>query len=242
MRAQIILLVCLFSSFYSLSNADQSNEDLTTITYDNLAYNEWTDHVQAFKHFFQLYHVNSFLELGLGRSTKYFLDNCDFVTSVELVISSTRFTADIWYNKMFRMLSSQYQNWTPLIYLFPITVDTANSFAVHGCNIEPIDARYIEDIQKMTDQLCLRDTFDVVFIDPAIHLQGDLVNSFFNKIDIIIAHDTNFNSQIYGWHKINPPSDYETVHFNYGSGTTFWIKNDKKELIQSLKIAFKKYN
>lgn len=80
-----------------LSSSLPPQEPVEQITYEYLKSSNWTDHVQSFEKLFQIMEVKSFLEFGVGKGTKYFLDNCKQVTSVELVIHDRIVDIVPWY-------------------------------------------------------------------------------------------------------------------------------------------------
>jgi hypothetical protein len=218
----------VFSFFFSslifiYSICESKNEEL----YSN---NSYTDHVQAFKRIFENEHINNFLEFGLGEGTGYFLDNCDFVTSVEIVPPNSNL---YWLNYCKTKFSS-YKNWNPILYAYPSTINIANETAKKSLDPCLYDSSYILDIKTLIQGLFKNKKYDLAFIDPGIFLCGDIVNELFNKVDIIVAHDTNDLPKCYGWNKIFHPSNYAKIVFSGGCGTTFWINKEKKELIKKL--------
>jgi len=70
---------------------------------------------------------------------------------------------------------------------------------------------------------------DLVFVDCGIHCRGAIVQYLFNKVNIIVSHDTGQNNHEgrkdpYGWELVKPPENY-THKFYTGLGTTIWKYN-----------------
>lgn len=84
-------------SLCSAQTIETQKIDLSQVNYETLANNNWTDHVRAFRCLFAVTHINHFVEFGMGVGTKYFLDHCDHVTSVEISIPSRSSRIDPWY-------------------------------------------------------------------------------------------------------------------------------------------------
>jgi hypothetical protein len=205
------------------------------LSYETLAADPWTDHVRSFRELFVMEDVHTFLEFGLGRGTKFFLDNCDQVTSVELCTESRRSDIEPWYQKS-RELFRHYSNWNASIHFFSNTFDLADQRAHEQFDPETFDSTYLTEINALCDQLFQNQHFDVAFVDPGTHIRGDIVNALFNRVDIIAAHDTACTlHRMFGYYKIKCPDNYVKLVSNYGSGITFWIKKDKKDLIETLK-------
>lgn len=203
-------------------------------SFEALANSEWTDHVRVFRKLFDLYPVSSFLEFGVGLGSKFYLENCSHLTSIELVLKDRYSFVVPWYIDCLDLFAS-YSNWSPSLHAFSDVVNQANQRAISGIDPASQDLRYLLEINQFLDELFFDKKFQVAFVDPGIHIRGDLVNALFGRVDIIGAHDTNFNSAVYGWYKVVTPPDYEKISFPHGSGTTLWIKKDKQHLIDLLK-------
>lgn len=208
--------------------------DLNQITYESLQQNAFTDHVRAFRALFDFYPIASFLEFGLGLGTKFFLDHCDQVTSIELLVKNRHSFVIPWYCDCLDLFKN-YSNWSPRLHVFSNRVNEANDLAIRNLNPELYNSDYLREIDSFFDELFQNSHFDLAFVDPGMHIRGDLVNALFNRVEIIAAHDTNFNSASYGWYKIQTPENYEKISCNYGSGITFWVSKEKKDLIHYLK-------
>lgn len=209
-------------------------EDLEKLTYETLANSGWTDHVQAFQKLFQMQKVGSFLEFGMGLGTKFFLENCSHVTSIDLTIKKRYPNILDWHFDCLDLYRS-YNNWSPALKCFSNLVNQADALAEKGIDPATSNGNYLVEINQFLDEIFSENQYDVAFVDPGFLLRGDLVNSLFGRVDIIAAHDTNFLNDVYGWSKIKTPENYEKIVFAHGSGTTFWIIKTRKFLIDQLK-------
>jgi hypothetical protein len=163
--------------------------------------NNFTDWKPAFKALFSIIKINRLIELGMGKGTKLFIDNCDYVKSVEL--AATQNHKD-WYKKCIQEYSQK--NWHHELF------ETKDDYSRELAN--KINKVYSEK-------------YDLVFIDPGIHCRAKLVNLAFGKIPIIVTHDTNFGYEDYEWGLLESPKDYTKVIYTAGQGTSFWIRDKK---------------
>lgn len=118
-------------------------------------------------------------------------------------------------------------------------MNVANELAISFVDAETTDPAYLTVISKFYDRVFKHRYFDLVFVDPGMHLRGDFVNGLFGRADIIAAHDTNALSGAYGWYKIRAPDDYEQIVVPHGSGVTFWVRKNRARAIQHLQNALK---
>ena len=213
----------------------------------------YTDHIVHFRKIFELIKVRTFLEFGVGFSTKYFLDHCDKVISVEFVTDGY---SPIWqqeclhlYQNSSNWVSISYfsgyngdMNWAPYKYMGSEAVFKANAYqcSTHK-NYALIDDFYLIELDAFIKNVFKSHNITITFVDPGIYLRGDLVQLLFNQSPIIIAHDTFFRADgikddVYGYSRIATPSNYREIYLPGGQGTTVWIQiNDKtQELIQQL--------
>src|SRR5262249_53075685 len=89
------LIMSISTQLHAQTSTTQQECD--AITYEKLAQDPWTDHVVCFQELFSQTHITSFLEFGLGRATKYFLDNCESVTSIELSVEDRASRIEPWF-------------------------------------------------------------------------------------------------------------------------------------------------
>ncbi len=235
------LIRCSITAALSLLPLGQpiyGSETLDLFTYEALAGSEWTDHVRAFRKLFEVEKVDAFLEFGVGLGTKFFLDQCSKVTSIELLVKD-RYTYVIpWYCDCLDLFR-KYSSWSPSLHIFSQAVNDANNLAINNVNPEIYRQDYLIEMNQFLDQVFKNGHYDVAFVDPGMHIRGDLVNALFGRVDIIAAHDTNFNSACYGWYKVETPENYEKITCSFGSGITFWIVKSREDLIRKFKTALK---
>lgn len=228
--------MCLFLTILSAQtlNALQAYT-IDDITYESLANNDWTDHVRAFRCLFAVETISSFLDFGTGRGTKFFLDQCDHLTSYEISTNSRNMSE--WYQASLTAYVN-YKNWTPVHIFASENFDYFN--VDYGRNYHDIHlrnsieyAKYLLEVQSICDAALSMGPYDAAFIDPGIVTRADFVNCLLGRVDIIAAHDTR--DWIYGWARIKDDPDYEKIRFLRGCGVDFWIKKDRQDLIRALK-------
>lgn len=219
----LLLMIWCKSALFSV--------ELDDIDYNFLVSNPWTDSAQHFRKLFHHAHIGSLLEFGIGYSTKYLLDHCEKVTTCEILLPGQ--TAYKFYHIL--DVLGEYPNWKPILKHGNFSMQKANLFSVDYRKDPALqDATYILEIKEICDDLFRDEQFEVAFVDPGFHMRGDLVNELFDRVPIIVAHDTNIAPEIYGWNKIYTPSNYEKIIFTEGQGVTFWIQKDKTALISAL--------
>lgn len=257
-----ILSILISMTFFSVGSAyDFSITKADDITYDWLVKigNETgtMDHVPHFKELFQNLKVRTFLEFGVGYSTKYFLDSSSKVISVEIVTPGSG-PGNL---KQFLSLYEEYSNWVPIAFFSGFLGDPSfapykhlGSDAVYKAaayqNATHKDYALIDDFYRIELNAFIKNlvrfhNIDVAFVNPAgAHLRSDLVELLFDKVPVIIAHHTNCRKQgiindVYGYSRLKTPDNYEEIFFSTGQGTTAWIlKNEEyQELINEL-IAY----
>ena len=213
-----------------------------------------TDYVPHFKKIFKKFKVRTCLEFGVGYSTKYFLDSCNKVISVEFVTSGYGPVGIKKFLELYRGYSnwfpivyfSGYQGdmtWAPFKYLGTESVHKANSYqSATNRNYARIDNFYIKEMDAFIDRLAQVNTIDISLVSGGFYLRGDLVQMLFGKVPVIVAHHTCFRSSsvkddCYGYSRVTTPEDYEEIYIAAGQGTTVWIvKNEEfKELAEELR-------
>jgi len=214
-----------------------------------------TDHVSHFRKIFNKFKVKTCLEFGVGYSTKYFLDSCNKVISIEFVTSGYGPAVMKRYIELYR----GYSNWLPIVYFSGYRGDMtwapfkylgtegihkANSYqCATKRNYARVDSLYIKELDAFIDRLVQANTIDISLVSGGgFYLRGDLVQLLFGKVPIIVAHDIYSRSvgvkdDPYGYSRIITPVDYEEIYIPAGKGTTVWIsKNDEfSELAEELK-------
>lgn len=216
-----------------------------------------TQHILLFKKLFEVTKVKALLEFGLGYPTKYFLDHCNKVISVDIITHG--YGPGIM--QKFLKIYADYSNWIPIAFfsgyigwdyswapykhLGSESVYKATSYqhASHK-DYAKIDDFYLVELNAFITSLLKYNKVDVAFVGHAIFLRGDIVQLFFDKIPIIIAHNSDKRNEmdlddIYGLSRVVAPDNYEEIFFPTEGGTTAWII--KKEKYAGLIDAFKKY-
>jgi hypothetical protein len=188
-----------------------------------------------FSEIFRNMKIGSILEFGLGVGTRYLLDHCEKLTSVEL--SKGDFNKS-WYDKTCEELK-EYSNWKCDYIDLPEDIKDADDMAQKF--LFPLDdLSYLKSLKKVTDPYLKNKKYDIIFVDAGIHTRGDLVNLSFGKADIIAAHDTSRMSErviqnIYGYNIVKVPDNYTEIYYGCTyMGTTLWIENSNLELIEHM--------
>lgn len=230
------------------------------ITYDWLVkYGDDTglsDHVPHFRRIFDKYKARTFLEFGVGYATKYFLDSCNKVISVEFVTSVCRPDPMRKFLELYR----GYSNWIPIVYFSSCPGDVtwapykylgteavfkANSYQPTGRSYARIDGFYLKELDAFIDRLLQAHAIDIAFVSGGgLYIRGDLVELLFGKVPVIVAHHTSFRKpgvkeDLYGYSKVVTPEDYEEIYISAVQGTTVWIK--KTDEFRELAEEMKKY-
>jgi hypothetical protein len=242
----LLSLLCIHQSVISheLDNSIGKAED---ITYDWLVHygdvSAVTNHIPHFKKIFKLLKVKNFLEFGMGFSTKYFLDNCNKVISVEFITDGC---GPEWIKK-YLDLYKNYSNWIPIGYFSAYQGDTnwvkakylaSEALAKAGYyqtvnhkNYALINDFYLVELNSFIVNLLKSHKVDVAFADPGTSLRGDVVQLLFNKVPVIAAHNTHCRhigqkDDVFGYSRIITPENYEEIYIS--DGFTVWvIKNEK---------------
>lgn len=267
METNGMFLIC-FAQFFFLAtiatplasalwihDAEDITEEFLTQTGDSVHY---TEHVGHLKHVFQKMPIRTFMEFGVGFSTKYFIDKSQHVISVEFV---TPGTGPEWI-KYCLQLYRNYTNWTPIVYFSGQGLDTswapkkyigldsvyhaAAYQPAHRLSYAPIDASFLDDLEIFVEKQCSLYDIDMAFVDCGVCLRGDLVQVLFNKVPIIAAHDVapkerRHLDDVYGYGRIVVPDNYIEIYVPKGMGTAFWIKNEYayQEVIKELQSYVK---
>lgn len=246
----LIALLFLSTAFCApITKAEEITYDFLLETGKQTGY---CDHIPVFKKIFETIKVKAFLEFGVGYSTKYFLDSCTKVISVEFI--SPGWSAD-WLKKCLDLYRN-YSNWVPVAYFSGYKGDFAwapyKYFGSEGLfkadcyfsstrqSYASIDNTYQTEFQTFVTNLAKYNKIDIALVDPGICLRGEIVQLLFGKINIILSHDTRASQSKmnpYGFNRLIVPDDYEEIHFSTGVGTTAWVRKTDAllPLIQVLK-------
>lgn len=245
----------LFLAFTTASYAEQPTK-ADEITYEFLVREGektgYCDHIAHIQQVFDNYKVKTMLEFGLGYSTKYFLDRCTKVISVEFI---TRAVKPDWIKYCLGLYQS-YSNWIPVAYFSNYPADFAwapykffGTSKLYEAELsysatlqEPVDDAYLVELRTFIGNLTKYNKIDVALVDPPTLLRGPIVQLLFDKAPIIFAHDC-FSfvipqiGDIYGYRRVEVPDNYETIFIPKGKGTLLWIKksDETAQLIQKMK-------
>ena len=94
-------------------------------------------------------------------------------------------------------------------------------------------------MQFFLSNLTKYNTIDVAFVDSEMVLRADIVEALFEKIPVIVAHDTKttyLGQNPYGFASVEVPANFEEIRISTGVGTTIWVKKTAElaSLIQVL--------
>ena len=233
-----------------ITNANEITEEwLITVGQDT----GYTEHVRHFKRLFNKMHVRAFLEFGVGFSTKYFIDHCEKVISVEFVTPGSGPEWLQYCSNLYR----DYHTWIPIAYFSGNGLDTnwaphkyigaesvykaASYQPVYRQSYASIDPSFLDDLNNFANRQVAIHKVDVAFVDSGVCIRGDLVQVLFNKVPIIVAHDIDAKqirhlNDVYGYARIIVPENYVEIHISKGMGTAFWVKKEDKylEIIKDL--------
>ena len=245
----LLLLLAGIAESAPPTNADEITYDFLVQTGNETGY---CDHIAHIKKIFETYKVKNLLEFGLGYSTKFFLDNCTKVISVEFVMAGLR---PDWMKHCLDLYKG-YSNWIPVAYFSNYSSDFAwapykyfataklyeaeKSYA--ATSQVPEDDAYLTELKTFIGNLTKFNKVDLALVDPAILQRGALVQLLFEKSPIILAHDcyswtSSQLPDVYGYRKVTAPENYETIFIPKGKGTLLWIKKTDQtaELIDAMK-------
>lgn len=203
---------------------------LSEITYESMKDDPYTDHVRVFKQLFDRVEISSMVEFGLGVGTKFFLDNVDRVISIEMLCADQ---TDEWYNYCIELYKG-YSNWSQNLFQGSSLITWANRAVIRGEDPALVNPAYLLELEQAVS-IALVQPVELVFVDCDVHNRGDIVNLLFNKVDIIVAHDTKtLGKNVYGWEKILPPANYHRFMFTKGQGIVFWVKDNRSDVMEVL--------
>lgn len=238
----LYVLLCSHMFFASQSDAFINYDFLQNNGQKNLS----IDYLPHIRRLFHTTNVRGFLECGCSYSTKYFLEHCQKVTSLDFYTSESK-------NKLFKecvSLFSYHKNWVSLLY----NESRKDMSFMKACSYRKkthkdyalIDSSYVKKLDLYFKKIIQGENeagtpIDVAFVNPSMNLRGDIVQILLtNNVPVVIAHDTESaeanvpSTNLYGWDKVQSDSNYEKIYIPYKTGTTFWIKKDLPFVISSL--------
>ena len=233
-------------NFFSYAHCIEHPEE---ITMEWLLSESGEDHVVCSAKIFEKLNTRNMMEFGLGYATKYFLDTCKRVISVEVVTNGYGPSRIQKFIQFYR----DYSNWVPIAYFSgyqgdmtwaPYKYIGSNAVYIAGSyqcsthlHYRSIDDFYLTELGEFISNLVKFNKIEVALIHPILFLRGDLVELCFKKIPIIIAHHTAPRAQgekndVFGFSRVQTPSEYEEIYIPTQLGTTVWIL--KKPEFESL--------
>jgi len=252
----LIFLTCFSALFFTKGYSIEKLED---ITFDSLMQENHESHVICMREIFQKLNTRNMMEFGLGYATKYFLDTCNRVVSIEIVTNG--YGPDTV--RKFIQFYRDYSNWVPITYFSGYRGDMSwspykyvGSDAVYVAgsyqcsthlSYEPIDGFYLKELGEFITNLVKYNKIEVALIHPILYLRGDFVQLCFQKIPVIVAHNTSCRANgekndPWGYSRVKTPPEYVEIYIPTIPGTTVWVskKPEYQALIDSLSILMPK--
>ncbi len=246
------IVLCLI--FYAQVSYGDTLTQASDVTYEWLEGNYETSFIPCMKEVLEKVKPRTLLEFGLGFGTKYFLDSCKRVVSVEVVTHG--YGPDRIRN--FLQFYRDYSNWIPVAYFSGYLGDMSwapykyfGSDAVYvacsyscatGLSYEEIDPFYLQELDEFISNLVKFNKIETVLIHPILFFRGDMVQLCFNKIPVIVASNTEARNDSslndpWGYRKVQTPDNYEEIAIPMYPETTVWVekKSEFEALIHSLK-------
>jgi hypothetical protein len=241
----------ILNSFF-LSQAF-SIERLEDITVESLMKDVSEEHVICMQEILREINPRNMLEFGLGLATKYFLESCKRVVSVEVVTNGYGPETIRKYLQMYR----DYSNWVPIAYFSGYRGDMSwapykyvGSDAVYVAgsyqcathlSYEPIDPFYLKELGEFIGNVVKYNKIELALIHANIFLRGDMIQLCFHKIPIIVANFTSCRANgekndVWGYSQVKTPPEYVEIYIPTSRGTTVWVsrKPEFQPLINAL--------
>ncbi len=213
------------------------------------------DRTPHFSKIFQNLTVRTFLAIGAHDSTRFLLDSCNKVVTVEFVTPG--YGPDAIKKELSRF--NEYSNWVPIVFFSDYAGDRswapykyigsehvfkacAHQCATHQ-NYALINNFYLTELNSFFTTLVKCHKIDVAFIGPpGMYLRGDMVQLLFNNVPIIVAGDIGSRKtrdsqvDVYGYSRIVPPENYEELFLPRQSAVIWVVKNEKyQKVLEALK-------
>src|SRR5579872_2839991 len=194
----LLFIFLNYSAFAEeITSADQITYDFLVEQGRNAGY---CDHIRYFKDIFEKIKVKTLLEFGLGYSTKYYLDHCTKVLSVEFITGGY---GPSWMKKCLELYRG-YTNWVPIAYFSDYKGDMSWSpykyIGSEGVakashyqsttykSYSSVDNFYLNELTTFVKNLTKYNKIEIALVDPGNYLRGELVQMLFDKSPIILAN------------------------------------------------------
>jgi hypothetical protein len=233
-----LVLFCFNPWFSSSQYGGVLEEDIDSYNLETLSTNSWTEHVAVFEKIFKLITVDSFLEFGVGRSTKYFLDNCPNVASLELTCeyAPAKKLIDPWYRACVEKFVPRFPRWKHHMRNCRWIVDSTTYYywekdpTTLSFNPLQVSTKYLLEVRDIcADGLkLLGKPCSLAFVDSGLSGRVDIVNELLRRrIPIVVAHDTNNETdQFCGYQRLEHPPQYTFIHCRTICGVSIWLRTD----------------
>ena len=167
LRYTFCAIACLLLSNIAHANLENLPKE-EELTYEYLLKSRYTSHVYAWKTLFDQQRINHFLEFGLGLGTKFFIDNCKQVTSVEVLCKNNTKRCLPWYKDTVALLGA-HKNWHPVIYQAPPLMNFYYVQAYRGIFPTADNQKYFEEVNKLCNFALENKRIDAAFVDCGYH-------------------------------------------------------------------------
>ncbi len=235
----LLSLVCLSQT----AQAQQQISSAKEITYDWLVEQKYGE-MPLFRRIIEEAKPKVMLEFGVGMTTKYFLDSCTKVLSVEFITNGCGPERMKKFLSLYQGLSNWIpiayfsgwpadMNWAPYRYLGSDKVYKATSYGnATGKSYALIDDLYLTELKVFLTNLAKSNRLEFVHVNTigAYPLRGDIIQLLFGKAPVIFAPECDRARNAtdgYSYYKVATPEDYEEIYFA-ASNSTVWIQKSEK--------------
>lgn len=240
------IIFCLLSFVCAMQLSAIEQVELSKITYGWLKKNDAAnsgEYLPYYREIFAELKDKNMLQLGVGYLTKYFLDHCKKVVSIEVITDG--YGPDRF--KEYMTLYKSCSHWVPIAYFSAYHGDTQWTFfkyfgsdVVYNANNYQIgmaksylsvDPMYLKEMDSFFKNLVKLNKFECVHVNPdSLYIRGDIVQTLFGKVPIIVAGDAGARIRqeydVYGYSSIVTPEDYEEIQSP--ERAVIWILKDPK--------------
>lgn len=172
--------------------------------------------------------IQSMIEFGNSPNIQYFLDRCPKVDAYEILFAGQ---TEETFKDLFALFQ-QYPFSTFCLKPTTLALQQANAFYIREQRDPALyDATYILDLKTMCDDLFRNKQYEMAIVNPQFHMRGELINELFDRVPFILAYHVGLESPLFGWNKVNTPSNYQKIYCSQKSGLVLWVRKDKLDLI-----------